>query len=258
MILQIQMKVQYISDIHLELMSQREESLFLSNFKAQAKPADVLLLAGDIGNPFQDSYGQFLALCHQLYPKVFLIAGNHEFYTNLYEETVDKIRSLVEKYPHITFLHKTTEDYQGIRFAGTILWSNILLPQYTINDTQRIREFTTEKYQSLHEESVQWLTQVVWNAKEESMPLVILTHHLPLTQLIHPHYRSSSYAKYNQWFASALDSLVESVAPVLKGWVYGHTHTGSRLLYYSCSFFCNPVGYVGESTGPFTMPMVDF
>jgi predicted phosphohydrolase len=237
------MKIQYNSDIHLELMNAREQDLFLQKWR-KYPPADVLVLAGDIGNPFQDSYKKFLQICSETYPKVFLIAGNHEFYTNTIPETLDQIRRIVTEFPTISFLHNSSDLYQGILWIGTTLWSSIENPLHTINDTRVIQNFTVDDYKKLHTESVTFLNSFLASIKD---PCILITHHLPLYQLIHPHYRTPAYEKYNQWFASRLDSLVESSAHCVKGWVYGHTHTGTVLNYYGVRFYCNPLGYQGES-----------
>ena len=60
---------QYISDLHLE-------KNFPRNIKAE-KP--FLILAGDIGYPFQKSYVDFLQSLSYQFDKVFIITGNHEY-----------------------------------------------------------------------------------------------------------------------------------------------------------------------------------
>ena len=62
------MKIQYISDIHLEYQST------LPNID---QISDILVLAGDIGFPFSFLYKEFLIDMNKKFKKIFLIAGNH-------------------------------------------------------------------------------------------------------------------------------------------------------------------------------------
>ncbi len=67
------MRIQYISDIHLEFFKVLPKQI--------VRPvADILCLAGDIGYPFSSLYRDFLKQVSRDFKKVFLIAGNHEYY----------------------------------------------------------------------------------------------------------------------------------------------------------------------------------
>lgn len=73
------LKIQVISDLHLEFMKKLPK--FLNDFKK----ADYLFLAGDIGYPKYPEYNsgifyQFISWCCDNYKKVFYIIGNHEAY----------------------------------------------------------------------------------------------------------------------------------------------------------------------------------
>jgi predicted phosphodiesterase len=203
------MRIHYISDIHLEFMRPNHYENFRNRWRPDIKQADVLVLAGDIGNPRQPLYREFLQHCSQNCKKVFLIAGNHEFY-------------------------------------GTTLWSCIENPLFTINDTEQIRDMSIVRYKELHTESLGFLDKTLGEAKGLGKQCVVITHHMPLYELIHEKYREAQMEPYNQWFASRLNSLVEKYASCVKGWVYGHTHTGSVAKFYDVTFYCNPVGYPGE------------
>jgi predicted phosphohydrolase len=240
------MRIHYISDIHLEFMKPNHYENFRNRWRPDPNQADVLVLAGDIGNPRQPFYREFLQHCSQSCKKVFLIAGNHEFYGSTINETISLIDSIVAEFPNISFLHNRSEDYEGIRWVGTTLWSTLVNPLFTINDTEQILDMTIARYKELHQESVKFLEQSLAEAKANNMKCVVITHHIPLYELIHAKYREPQMESYNQWFASRLNTLVETYASCVKGWVYGHTHTGSVTLQSGITFYCNPVGYPGE------------
>ena len=65
---------QYISDIHLE---------YLTYIPYITKTANNLFLLGDIGHPDTINFQKFIKKCSELYKNVFLIYGNHEYYSIL-------------------------------------------------------------------------------------------------------------------------------------------------------------------------------
>jgi len=71
------MRVQYISDIHLELYKDLPEAAFV-NFITPDAP--YLALCGDIGIPDFKNYEKFISWCAPRWNKIFIIAGNHEYY----------------------------------------------------------------------------------------------------------------------------------------------------------------------------------
>ena len=232
------MKIQYISDIHLEYMEDNLVNTFINNIQPRA---DVLILAGDIGNPYQRRYKTLLEYVNNTFKKTFIIAGNHEYYGNSIEETKKYMKHTVSQYKNISFLDNSYEEYENYRFIGTTQWTEITNPQYTINDSNLIHDMTIEKYNSLFYEAKEFLEQsVVPNS-------IIITHHLPINDLTHPKYKVGFMAKYNQWFNADLDMFIQKHNKDIKAWFYGHTHTRSVQTHYDVSFYCNPIGYPGEN-----------
>ena len=73
------MRFQYLSDLHLEFYNEcfsKIERLFVHKIKNQRSRPDVLLLAGDIGYPFRNSYRRFLEEMSLLYERVVITTGN--------------------------------------------------------------------------------------------------------------------------------------------------------------------------------------
>ena len=72
------MRIQYISDLHLEMY---KENVSPDLFTKLIRPeAPYLALCGDIGIPDFVNYENFLNWCSRRWTKVFLVAGNHEYY----------------------------------------------------------------------------------------------------------------------------------------------------------------------------------
>jgi predicted phosphodiesterase len=237
-------KIQYVSDIHLELLF--KNSIKTINYLLQPK-ADILVLAGDIGNPFLTSYKNFLENISLKFKKTFIIAGNHEYYGNDIIETKKQINLITNDIENVSFLDNTYEDYNNYRFVGTTLWTNINKPAFLINDTKMIKNFDIPKYNQLHLEATDFLQKTFQECKNDNIEAIVITHHLPFYELTHPNYQNSFYVNYRQWFNANLDGLIIENKDSIAAWVYGHTHSESVQKHYDINFYCNPVGYMNEN-----------
>jgi predicted phosphodiesterase len=122
------MKVQIISDIHLEHYDNG-----FRNFKSIIKPengCDILFLAGDIGNINHDTYKPFLSYVSDNWKEIYYVLGNHEFYN---------YKNLHNKYNYNKTTHNETDNdtyedlLQEYRFLMLEYWNIYLLTE--IDDT---------------------------------------------------------------------------------------------------------------------------
>ncbi len=250
-------KIQYVSDIHLEFHDKYNEgqitpSMFL-------KPsAPYLALCGDIGIPELRAYETFLAWCSQEYEKVFIVAGNHEYYTyrcpikNDMPTKQKRIREIVSQYPNIYFLDCNSyyEENYNLRILGCTLWSDVSLADERqiikyMNDYRNIfiegiNSLLPRKMTEFHVEQKSWLHQEIEKAAEKNENLLILTHYLPSFKLIAAKYEDNPL---NMCFATDCEDLMK--APV-KGWICGHSHTGVTKEIRGVQLCMNPYGYTGE------------
>lgn len=247
-------RIQIVSDIHLEMRN---------NFKPLQVCAEFLALCGDIGYPDKSSYKEFLQWSSKNYLWVFLIAGNHEYYSKeSMEDITEKIRSIAEEFPNIIFLENESilVNYQGgsVRVFGSTLWSDTLgnkkitraMNDYTrihkrIKDEEgkeKIIPVTTEITTDLHYLAVEKLKETISKSEEEGNNLVVLTHHLPSFRCIHEDYRGFPY---NEAFASDLDYLIK---PPIILWAHGHSHRFLDKMINGVRVVSNPLGYPGENT----------
>ena len=235
---------QYISDIHIEFFNDFELHNFIQKIKVNS---DICVLAGDIGNPFLLNYCTFLENISKLFKKIFIIAGNHEYYYNDLQETKKQIKKVIEILPNISFLDNTYEDYNEIRWIGTTQWTKITNPNYTINDINTIKDMNITKYNELYLICEQFLTSILEQSCKDNKKCVVITHHLPIFDLTDKQFRDSFNKNYNQWYSGCLDDLVKKYNNIIKAWVYGHTHIQSIQFLYNVNFLCNPIGYIGEN-----------
>jgi predicted phosphodiesterase len=228
---------QYISDIHLE---------FGAPPPTIPPTADVLLLAGDIGDPSHPTYAAFLQRMSRDFRQVFVIAGNHEYYgPRTMAETEEHIRSVCAALPNVIFLQNESHQVLDteIWIYGTTLWTNIpddpairTRLKSSISDYRRIKGFTPQVSTDLFRAAIGAFHP------DPTRQWIVLCHHQPAMELVDPKYRS--YGTLNLAFASDAPALTapEDVVAV----VYGHTHAP----YQNGKFYCNPVGYPGERTNP--------
>jgi predicted phosphohydrolase len=237
------MKVRYFSDLHLEFIDLDKIEQFISQIPSGVD--EICVLAGDIGNPYQQNYDIFMNFISKNFKKTFVIAGNHEYYneTITIQETNDFMNDYFKQFNNISFLNNSYEIYDNNCFIGTTLWSKITNPIYKINDMYKIPNFNYIEYNRLNVLSVDF----VKDALQKNENCIIITHHVPSNDLIDIKYKTREMMPYNQWFYCDMDDLIETNGNKIKCWIYGHTHTPSNVIINGIPFLCNPIGYPNEN-----------
>lgn len=222
------MKVQLASDIHLE----KNPSL---TFRDVIHPqGDVLILAGDIGNPTDPTYYAFLKECSDAFAHTILIAGNHEYRraAPLTMHEVDLLlNSMCKTFSNVYYLqHGSNKCIENIQFIGATMWTPIrkgmFKPEQETNlnatfSTQRMNKHTPWSIQQNNRTHVAHLTEIEkrinWGL-QRGMKNVVVTHHAPLL--------NGPFAKQDlpTDFLYGTDLSVSLAAPAITAWVFGHTH----------------------------------
>lgn len=237
------MILRYVSDIHIELLKPKRFQSVLEKMIPKYEN-EILLLAGDIGNPRSSTYRTFMDHISQKFHKTFIIAGNHEYYGKYTQpETSRFMEEFFQAYSNISFLNNNVEKYKGYTFVGSTLWSYISHPEYSINDVYSIPGFDHGKYNQLHKTCKEFIRQSVSQYEN----CIVMTHHQPSEELVHPKYKTTRMKPYNQWFCCRMDDIIRDNKPHIQCWVYGHTHTPCEESLYDVPMHCNPIGYVNEN-----------
>ena len=231
------MKLQYVSDIHLEHRS------LIPRIEPVSDQA-YLALCGDIGNPFLANYEEFLSIHSQLYKRILVIAGNHEYFHHTIPETHNQIHTLIKKYENVTYLNQESIIIGRTKFLGCTLWSDTSIirdeAQSFMNDYKKIflqkdqllkPAHTTE----LHHQMKEWLRQEL----NHNGDIIILTHH-PATFGMLP-----MLDKYSPCYGSESDELIRK--PV-KYWISGHTHACLTYMVDDVTCVSNCMGYPGRES----------
>jgi predicted phosphodiesterase len=265
-------RIQYVSDLHLEFYQK-------ATFPLLVKPAArYLALAGDIGQPGHPVFHSFLEYAHRNWDQVFYIAGNHEYYQKEHKkwqystprsffETHEALKHAVAPYNNIHYLHHDNPSYhfadQNVTILGTTLWSHVpedamLDAASCVNDYNYIpwkedydiRRLRPEDTNMIHAKEKENLGNQIDYWRTMKSNIVVLTHHMPSYSFI-----SSKYAgnPMNSCFASHSDDLI---APPVRTWIYGHTHTRNSGVLNGVFVTANPRGYPNEHVAGFSTEAV--
>ena len=217
------MKIQYASDIHLELS---DNSRFIKTMPFEVA-GDVLVLAGDTGYLRDRTLPnlKFWKWASANYREVLLVPGNHEFYGNgdvlAYGDSWSR-----EILPNVHYHQNKVVRIDDTDFILSTLWSHIS-PQdeYFVsrgmNDFRQIlyggRRFTTDDFNVEHQKCLAFIKQSV--SESYAKRIVVVTHHLPTLEVVAPQHKGS---QLNSAFATELgDFIADSRIDV---WVFGHSH----------------------------------
>jgi Icc-related predicted phosphoesterase len=231
-------KLNILSDLHMGV----------SALERPLNDADVVVLAGDIASPRQ------AAVWALGFDKpVLYVLGNHESYGSSIEGAVDELKQLCAG-THVHVLDDGEIVIGGVRFLGSTLWTDFMLfgegaekekamaqAQRLIRDFSRIRTgkgalFTPADSAALFERHADWLDRRL--GATHAGPTVVITHHAPSRQSIHPRFAGSAL---NACFVSDAERLAGSARVRL--WVHGHTYDSFDYDLRGTRVVCNPRGY---------------
>ncbi len=232
------MRINYFSDIHLEF----------GLLKAPDNDADVIVAAGDIGVGTQG-----VDWLKTLNKPVIYVAGNHEFYTQEYQQTLQLIRQQCTD-SNIHFLENDCFIFQGVRFLGCTLWANLFVDGdekaetlgKTLNDFQRIqfaeKPFNTLQFSNLHKNSKRWLEQEL--ARPFPGKTVVITHHAPSLWS----WNGSVHNLKKLAYCNDMKPLLHEYE--IAAWIHGHVHSQLDYRIADARILCNPRGYAGVKLVP--------
>lgn len=247
------MKIHYASDLHIEFYEDEKEIMMFF----PPHPEDVLVLAGDIGNPEEESFYRFIAYCCRSYKDVIYTTGNHEYYSHgelqpqgyyshgelhNHDNTMDNIDNKIrELSATLTNFHPLLDSYydiDDIRFIGGTLFT--YYPESKYSEVKKIMRdyqyYTPEEVIERHRNTVEFLDKNI-PLDNSNKKYVVVTHHLPSYTGISPEFKNHPS---NYLFANHLDSLVRR--DNIKAWFCGHTHSQNIV----GKLHINPFGYPGE------------
>lgn len=235
------MRIRILSDLHLEFL----------DWTPPHAEADVVVLDGDID---VDVSGLHWARHHFPETPVIYVPGNHEYYGSRMQDMLSALRESAARLG-VNLLDGDELVLDGVHFLGATLWTDFALygsepdqlaramadARYGMNDFRVIRYgaeglFRPEHAREIHLRQAKWLEGKL--AEAFNGPTVVVTHHLPHRQSVHPKYEGD---RLNPCFASDLAHLVR---PPVALWIHGHTHESLDYVVHGTRVVCNPRGYL--------------
>ncbi len=148
------------------------------------------------------------------------------------KEKEEYMKVFSEIYPNVHWLQKAYFDIPltNIRILGCTLWSRYdplyetdihsYMNDFNFITLDGINPVTPDDLLKIHESHREWLRTSLYECSTANKRAVVVTHHLPLYQMIDAKYKSSTV---NSAYASQMDSFFEH--PALIAWFCGHSHS---------------------------------
>lgn len=255
------MRCHYMSDLHLESQE----------FRHELPRGDVLIIAGDLchasaldlarTDPYRlkqrDRVLRFIEAATKSFAHVLMVAGNHEHYDGVFEDTAPLLRLHL---PGVTILDDETIELDGTRFFGTTLWTDLQgrdpaamekirrgMGEYFFSKTRGTNGRNDSELVKLRPASTlaaheRALTEIQRQAASASGPMVVISHHSPSLQGLNPQHKGNGL---DGAFASDLDALIAGL-PNTPYWIHGHTHIRKRYQIGNTTLLANCRGFDGK------------
>lgn len=260
------MKIAIMSDLHAD------------NFKDCSRfipeEGDYLFVAGDLAE-IENITERNWFFFHELFSewsnrfkKVFLVLGNHEFYSGLGTSIWDLIelyqKGILDRFENIQLLNGddlTLIDDDGTRVnvCGATLWTsfgtfanrheNYKKALYLMNDYRYIhsgdeQKVTPHELFRMFERDLEYIQDFI-ERQSPGEKTIIMTHHSPSLRGQHPDpLVEAVFAKTNVFFKSEIIPFLRFSTPTI--WIHGHSHFPLDFMENGCRILCNPHGYIGE------------
>jgi predicted phosphodiesterase len=241
------MKFDLMSDLHVDRWGNNQ-----IDYDASAM-SDVLVVCGDISDDVGLSAWE-LAKFANIYEHVIFVDGNHEHEGLGYEheprETVVNLRNALSGLSNVHYMADGPIIIDGVGFAGRNGWWDWKIATPDVPSEQSIAEWYTHKEsgdhtfisrQALRDFGALAGDVARLDATDTVQSIVVLTHTLPLKQLIswnvYPLARTHSNAYGNSMMHNVL-----KISPKIKYWLFGHNHDQKNEVIDGVHFISNPRG----------------
>jgi predicted phosphodiesterase len=246
------MKIHLLSDLHTEFWRDNKKVML----GALVRPADVLVLAGDIAMG-RSNVLEILKGFAPHYKDIIYIPGNHEYYGGLEFKGFEDFSKFGSKLPNNVYYRNPGDFVIGdVTFITGTLWTNFredpfaeLDAQRFIADFRRIPDATPARMKDMFYNHQQYFKMAYENRKTEKVCFV--SHFLPATDCISPRWQDVGVVEnnLNKYFANDLGDWIESLDCAT--WLFGHTHDQVDVQIGTTRCLARPSGYPGESKQPY-------
>jgi 3',5'-cyclic AMP phosphodiesterase CpdA len=265
------LRVSILSDLHLDsyfpfTLTPPSESevrrIFDPIFQT---PADVLVVAGDLGH-YNHQNRQIIKWLRRLYFKyIVCVLGNHDYYLSnrimmddFNENSFERVKALraeLNAIDGVYCLDGNVVEIEGVRFGGCDSWYDgsywlaNLNPHniYTSHHVQELWKFTMPDASAI--KGIKKYDDI-WKIEQPKIKRVykacdvMITHVRPSIdpQHVDRHYR---FDRGTSFFTFNGEKYLKNTSA--HTWIYGHSHTNQEADVFDVHMFANQMGYRGEA-----------
>lgn len=253
------MKIQYMSDLHLE---------FGPDFLPKNCGSEVLILAGDITTAHgflnvkskRHRYRAFFQHCSDNWRHVLYVGGNHELYgwKNYSRDYMGLIREQLARFPNVHVLENQTFELDDVLFAGATFWTDFFgdndrRPYYMREVGRALNDYHTSCYSTQdtlnwHNRSKRFLASLPAKHKK----IAVITHHAPAVDSVHPVYLGDPINA--GYYSDQVDFIKDNFE--FKAWFHGHMHHSNSYNIALTKVRSNPRGYAHEVNDRFDESLI--
>lgn len=262
------MKITVISDLHLECLG--EFSIQHLGNQIADRPADVLIMAGDICPLVSTRWTKFLEPVMDSFRHILWVPGNHEYYGSqfktIHHDHRTNLETFMAGYPdsaQIHFLSNQSFQLGDINFIGSTLWADfrkkdplvMMECAKCVNDFHMIRYgdrlFTPHDQLGLNSVAKRWIFAEARRGTAREQMNFVITHHAPSWRSVHDRFKTGYASIFNGTFVNDLDEQIEKHQ--IHTWVHGHTHNSFKYFIDNTLVYANPHGYQNENVYEFVL-----
>jgi len=248
------MRIQILSDIHLEFRSEKDKPLIRPD-------VDYIVFAGDIVTSPKCADKYFREVREETDAKLIYVLGNHEFYGQTHPDVIKEYTEICNAIDGLYLLDRARVFFKehAVTFVGTTLWTSYRdgQDQYasesymsdfrairTVDHEGRIKFIDSRDIRREHTKNKLFLENNLSRNWDET--LIMVTHHAVSPQSTPTKYIAS---RTNGAFYEDLRRLISDRAPDLC--IHGHTHYACNYQINQSLAICNPMGYLFERNNGF-------
>ena len=213
------MRLHVMSDLHLDILNQYARNGFWDRLNDTERPG-TLILAGDIASLSKNKVHiliESLNKFEDLYSQIFMVPGNHDFWGTSIKEGLQVLDTLKNKFLKITFLKPQNRVFKtsgvGFSIGGGTLWFPDCKKDYL--------KYSWSDYMNIKLSYYQIEQQHQDFLKQTDLPDIMVTHHFPTAQSIHPKWKNE---ETNCFFNANIGEWISKFEKLPNLWVHGHTH----------------------------------
>jgi predicted phosphodiesterase len=233
------MKLQIVSDLHLEFLSDKQV-VEVANRISNDSPAEVLILAGDICSLSERSVNKFTTFIDEIkdsYLKIIYVSGNHEYYGTSRQEIHELGHKIIKYRSNLHLLENKSITINNITFYGTTLWFEETVEAGTkrnyLNDYRYIQNFQPDLWSK---KAIKFIKSI----PNDPTKKVLITHHVPHSRFISPKYVGSDM---NCFYINEIGKYLGKFDLV----TFGHSHDSVNQQFSERTLaISNPRGYVNS------------